>query len=454
MQLTVTTRRVHSRVLASPLILIYTFAGLITIGTVLLLLPFTHHGGGFTSFIDALFTAISAVTVTGLVVQDTATYWTRAGQAVILGLIFVGGLGFMTIASFLLILMGHRFSLTQGLLVKDNLQIDQLTGLARLTVRIVLLAAGMQLVGFIALAVRFSSLAEYAPAEAVWQAAFHAVSAFNGAGFVTLPEGESLSAFRQDKVVLGIMAGLIFLGAIGYWAIVEVARRRRFALYTLNTKLVLILTLALLLSGALVFFFSEYDNTLRTLNLGDKVTVSVFESISGRTAGFSTVSYDQTEQHTNVFFTSLMFIGGASASVAGGIKVNTLAVVLVAVISSIRGSSRASAFGREIPQAQVQRATTIAAVAIAMVFLVALMLTFSESEKDFSFIDLLFESVSAFGTVGLTTGLTADLTRWGHLILIASMFAGRIGPLSLVLAMAQQREVDLYRYAKERVTLG
>ena len=216
----------------------------------------------------------------------------------------------------------------------------------------------------------------------------------------------------------------------------------------------LIVTFILILSGALVFFSSEYDNpdTLRQLPVIDKVVVSIFESTSGRTAGFSTVSYGETEQHTNFFFTSLMFIGGASASVAGGIKINTLAVVLVAVLSTMKGRSQASAFRREIPQIQVHRAMSIGAVALAMVFLVALTLTFSE--RDFPFIDLLFESVSAFGTVGLSTGLTDDLSRWGHLILIASMFLGRIGPLTLGLVMIQSTKSELYKFAQERVTIG
>ena len=455
-RLTITSRRVQSRALASPLILIYAFIGLIALGTLLLLLPFAHHGGGFTPFIDALFTATSAVTVTGLIIQDTATYWTRTGQVFILAMMFVGGLGFMTIATFLLILIGHRATLTQRLLVKDSLQIDQLGGLVRLTIGIVLVAAGIQLVGFVALLARFSLL--YSPAEAVWQAVFHAVSGFNNAGFTVLPEGPSMSAFQVDKAVLGIMAALIFVGAISYWVMVDMVKFRRFSLFTLNSKLVLILTLVLTLSGALVFFFSEYDNddTLGQLPVGDKVVVSVFESISGRTAGFSTVSHGETAQHTNFFFTALMFVGGASASVAGGIKVNTLAVVLVAILSTLRGSGHASAFGREIPRAQVQRAMSIGAVAIAFVFLVGLMLTFAESTAggQFAFIDLLFESVSAAGTVGLSTGLTADLSKWGHIILISSMFLGRVGPLTLALYMAQSWDRDLYRYAQERVTIG
>ena len=453
---TVTSRRGQSRALGSPSVLVYAFAGLISVGTLLLLLPFTQHDSGFTPLVDALFTATSAVTVTGLVTQETATYWTRTGQVFILGLMFVGGLGFMTIATFMLILIGQRVSLTQRLLVKESLGTNQVGGLVRLTVRIVLVATSIQLAGFVALFARFSLLPEYSTATAIWQAAFHAVSGFNNAGFVALPETMSLSAFQSDEAVFGTIGLLAVLGGISYWVMIDVVRSRRFSLLTLNTKLVLVLTLLLILSGALVFFFSEYDNekTLGPLSVGNKAMISVFESISGRTAGFATVSFGETEQHTNIFFTGLMFIGGASASVAGGIKINTLAVVLVAVLSTIRGKGHASAFGREIPQEQVQRAMSIGTVATAFVFLIALMLTFSESDKGFAFIDLLFESVSAFGTVGLTTGLTPDLTRWGHIILVASMFFGRIGPLTLGLAMVQSSQGDLYRYAQERVTIG
>ena len=451
---TVRPRRVRSPALASPFMLLYVFAGLIALGTLLLLLPLSNSGDGFTPFVDALFTATSAATVTGLVTQDTATYWTVTGQVFILFLIFVGGLGMMTVATFLLLLFGQRVTLAHQIVVRDSLQIDQLGGLAKITVRMVMVAVGIQLAGFGALLLRFLYL--YPPGEAVWQAAFHSVSAFNNAGFVILPSGESLSTFQLDAPVLGIMGALIFLGAIGYWVMTDSVKLRRFRLFPLTTKLVLMLTLVLTFLGAAVFFFSEYENqeTLGPLSIMDKASVSVFESISGRTAGFSTVDYAETEQHTNFFFTSMMFTGGASGSVAGGIKVNTLAIVLVAVLSAIRGRPHATAFGRVIPQSQVHLAMTLGAVATAFVFVVALLLTFVEVHKDFSFIDLLFEAVSAAGTVGLSTGLTGELSRWGQLILSVSMFLGRVGPLTLILMVVQRGESDLYRYAQERVAIG
>lgn len=450
--LTVTSRKGPSRALASPLILIYVFAVLIAIGTALLLLPVAHEGSGFTPFIDALFTAASAVTVTGLVIQETSTYWTRAGQVMILGMMFVGGLGFMTIATFLLILIGQRVTLSQRLLVKESLGVDHMGGLVRLTMGIVLVAVVIQIAGFVALVVRFSFL--YPPAEAVWQAVFHAVSGFNNAGFIALTEEDALTHFRSDGVVLGTIGTLIVLGAISFWVLVDIVRVRRFSLFALTTKLVLVLTTTLVVVGTVVFLASEYMNpgTLGPLPVGQKLSTSVFESISGRTAGFTTVNYNETTQHTNFFLTALMFIGGASGSVAGGIKINTMAVVMAAVLSTLRGRTNTVAFGREIPQLVVQRAMVVGAVSTTFVFMVAMLLTFSQT--GFDFIDLLFEAMSAFGTVGLSTGLTAEISIWGQAIIVGTMFIGRLGPLAIGLAMAQRAGVDLYRYPSERVTIA
>lgn len=450
--LTVTVRRAPSRALASPSVLIYTFAGLIAIGAMLLLLPFTHHGGGYTPFMVALFTATSAATDTGLIVRDTATYWTRSGQVIILCLMFVGGLGFVTIATFLLILIGQRVTLTQRLLMRESLGVNQMGGLVRLTVGVVAVFTGIQLAGFVALFVRFIFI--YPPAEAAWQSAFHAVSGFNNAGLSTLAAPGGLSAFLSDKALLGFIAALTVLGGLGYGVMVDVAKARRFSPLGLNTKLVLVLTAALLVIGAVGFLATEYRNpaTLGSLSVQDKASVSIFQSVTARTSGFAVVDFGATEQQTNFMYTGLMFIGGASASTAGGVKVNTLAVALVAVLSTLRGKNHASAFGREIPDTVVQRAMVIGALSIAFVFTMALLLTFAESE--FEFIALLFECVSAFGTVGLSTGLTQELSSLGQLVLVLTMFVGWIGPLTLALALAQRPEGDLYRHAQERVTIG
>ncbi|MEE2884367.1 MAG: potassium transporter TrkG [Chloroflexota bacterium] len=450
-QLTVPTPKVPSRALGSPLLIIYAFAGLIVIGTFLLLMPFTTEGGEVSVQVAA-FTAASAVTVTGLVVKDTAEYWTRGGQIIILSLMFIGGLGFMTIGTFLLILIGQKVTLSQRLLVKESLGVNQIGDLAQLTVGIVILAVAIQLIGFIALLSKFILL--YPLSEAVWQAAFHAISGFNNAGFVALNEEAGLTRFRSDWLVLGTIGILSLLGAISYWVIVDVMKERSFALLTLTAKLVLIFTFVLVISTAIVFFFFEYDNpnTLASMSLSDKILTSLFESISGRTAGFTPIDFGQTKEETNFFMSGVMFIGGASGSVAGGIKINTFAIIVIAVLAAVRGRSHASIFAREIPQSLVQRALVIGAVSISFVFLVVVALSFSET--DFDFIDLFFEGVSAAGTVGLSTGITPDLSSVGQIILMIAMFIGRLGPLAIGLAMAQRTEPDIYRYAQEQVTIG
>ena len=451
-RLTVTTRRVPSRFVASPLLIVYAFIVLIAVGTILLLMPFANTAGGFTPLLDALFTSTSAVTVTGLVTQHTATFWTRPGQIIIMVLMYAGGLGFMTIATFLLVLIGQRVTIAQRLAMREGLLVNQLGGLARLTVGIVVAATLIQLVGFLGLFARFYFL--YPPAEAVYQSVFHSISAFNSAGFLAFNEEAGLAAFRGDFAIIGVMSFLIFIGAISYWVIIDLVRVRKFSLFTLNTKIVLVMTAALTLLGFVGFFVLEYRNpeTIGPLPIGEKAMVSFFQALSSRTAGFSLVGLDVARAQTNFLTTGLMFIGGASASVAGDIKVNTLALILLAIMATVKGRTSTTAFGREIPRSLVQRAFVVGAISIAFVFLVILLLSISERGADF--LDIVFEAISAFGTVGLSTGLTPDLSSSGQLIIIATMFLGKLGPLTVGLTMVQRRERDLYRYPQERVTIG
>ncbi len=441
-----------SKMVASPIILVYGFAILIAFGTGLLMLPISNSQGTITPFMDAFFTATSAVTVTGLVIQESSTYWSKIGQGIILGLIFVGGLGFMTGATFLFIIIGRRITLVNRMLMRESLGINKLGGLVRLTRNIVIFAVFIQLLGFIALFSTFRS--HFTIEEAIWQAAFHAVSAFNNAGFTILPNTSSLAVFQSDGPILAIFTVLIIMGSISYLVLFDMIRYRKFRLFTVNTKLVLIIGGALWLIGAIIIFLAEYSNpsTLGPLSLIDKIINSFFHSVSGRTAGFVTVGFGTMRQHTDFFIIGLMFIGGASASTAGGIKVNTFAIILTTLFATLKGRGQTSAFGREIPSDQVYRALLIGALASAFVFVVAFFLAFAEPEIPFE--QLLFESVSAFGTVGMTSGKTALLSNSSQLILIVTMFIGRIGPLSLVLLMATREKRDAYRYAQERVTIG
>ena len=451
LHITASPPRVPPKNFGSPYLLLGGFAFLIAVGTALLLLPFTNNQGGVTPFMDALFTATSAVTVTGLVVVDTPTYWSFPGQLVIMILIFTGGLGIMTSATLFLLLIGQRITLANRLLMREGLGTNQLGGLIRLTIRIVLVVAGIQLAGFLVLTARLIS--EYPLSTAVWQSAFHAVSGFNNAGFVIFPESESLGAFLDDYAVLVPMTLLIILGTVSYTVLLDVFGYRRFNRYTLDTKLVVTVTAALLLLGTVVIMIGEYSNaeTLGPLSVVSKVSTAFFHSASGRTAGFTTVSFENMELHSSFFITGLMFIGGASASTAGGVKVNTIAVLMAAVLSSIAGRSHATAFGREVPPPPVFRALTVLVLGIVMVFAVAFFLTMSEG---LPLIQTLFETVSAFSTVGLSTGITGELSPVGRLIIILTMYFGRIGPLTLALVLAQKEETATYRYAEERVKIG
>ncbi len=450
-RITPTPPRRPVRRFESPLILMYGFGSLIAVGTTLLWLPPFNATGEFAPFLDALFTATSAATVTGLVTVDTATFWNTKGHAVIAVMMQIGGLGFMSTATFLLIIITQRITLANQLIMGEFLGVGQASGLLRLTIQVVVLTLVIQSVAFLVLLWRFLPL--FDPGQAAWQAGFLTISAFNNAGFNILPGSTSLSMFSSELWVLGIVGSLIILGSISYTVLVEMVRHRRFKRFSLDSRLVIVFSLGLWGLGALVMFVSEFNNeaTLKGLPLHTQLVDSLFHSVSGRTAGFTTMDFSDTRQHTNVFFTGLMFIGGASGSTAGGIKINTLAVIIVAVLASIRGRTQVEAFGREIPTGQIQRALTVAFLGVVFVFIVAFLLVITEG---FPFDRVILETVSAFGTVGLSTGITPDLSPWGKSIIVATMFIGRIGPLTIALALAQGQRRAIYRYSQERVRIG
>ena len=447
-----TNRRSQPKIFASPLMLMYIFSGLIMIGTILLLMPFATNSGDVTPFIDALFTATSAATVTGLTTVTTSAHWSSAGQAIILTLIFIGGLGIMTVTGFLLILFGHRVSLSQQVLIRDSFQINQLGGLAKITLLMVGFAILVQSIGFFVLLMRLVNI--YPFGQAVWQSLFHSVSAFNNAGFVIFPNSESLSYFKNDYLILLIIGTLIFIGSIGYWTIIDLASNFSFSKLHLNTKLVILTTITLIFIGAVFFLISETNNpkTIKDLPVIQQIYISFFESISGRTSGFSTIQFSDTKQHTNFFFTALMLIGGSAASVAGGIKVNTLAIIAISVFSTIRCKSYASAFGREIPKSQIRLSISIGILAISCAFITSIILSITENQQ--SFINVWFETVSALGTVGLTTGLSEQASSLGKLILSILMFTGRIAPITLALIVTQNLQKPSYKFAEEELILG
>ena len=438
-----------------PYILFYTFFLLIMVGGLLLSLPISNSAkSGFTPLDVAFFTSTSAVTVTGHTVETTATYWTDFGHGVIFTLMLIGGLGFTTLATFLLILMGQRITLPERMLMRDTMGVDRLGGLVAVTRNIVLIVLAIYAVGMLLIWWRLQE--SFSTGEAMWHSAFLSVSAFNSAGFSILPEAGSLENFSTHTTLLSFVAILVIFGGISWTVLVDVFRQRRFSRLTLDTKMVLTTSMFLWTLGALVFFAAEYDNenTLKGASFSHKAIQSVFHSISGRTAGLSALDFKEASDFTLLFYPLLMFVGGAAGSVAGGIKVATLAVIIAAVISSIRGRLQAEAFGREIPHFQVHRALTVAALGLTLVFVVSLALTFTERGKDIPSLHLFFDTVSAFGTTGLSTGVPSELSLAGKIMYMITMLAGRLGPLTLALALAPREDATEYRFMQERVKIG
>ena len=448
---TVPTPAARRRPRNPALVFVLGFAGVILAGTLALMLPIASASGEATPFLTALFTATSAVCVTGLVVVDTGTYWSLAGQLIILGLIQVGGFGFMTSSTLLLLLVGRRASLRERMLLKEALGSGGLGSVRRLARRVIVFTLVAEAIG--ATLLTFHFLAELDPPRALWWGVFHAVSAFNNAGFDVVGEYRSLVPYNDNPVVVLTVAALLIVGGISFTVIEDVSRVRRFARLTLDPQLVLVTTAGLVVLGTLGLLFTERANrdTLGAMDLGPRLLNAFFSAVTPRTAGFNTVDTGKLTEAGLLVTIALMFVGGASGSTAGGIKVQTFSILYFAIISAVRGFRDVEAFRREVPIVDVLRAIAVALLSLALVFIVSFVLTVSES---FTFLQILFEAFSAFGTVGLSTGITPETTPVGRVILILTMFAGRLGPLTLVLALAARERRTVYHWPEEAIKIG
>lgn len=435
----------------APVLLALGFLAAIALGSLLLALPISNREGVITPAVTALFTATSAVCVTGLVVVDTRDYWSPFGQAVILLLIQVGGLGFMTSSTLLLLLIGRRVSLRERILMRETQEITPLGSVLGLTRQIALMTVAFEAFGALVLTLRFAL--EFPPDQALWMGVFHSVSAFNNAGFDIIGGFRSLTVYSGDPVVLLTVALLVILGSTSFTALADLSRRRGFHPLLLDSKLILTTTSVLLAVATLGLLAMEYDNpnTLGPMGLPTKLLNAFFTAVTPRTAGFASVEVTGMTQAAILLVAGLMFIGGASGSTAGGIKVNTFAVLLAAIMSSLRGRTVAVAFGRELPQDHVYRALTIALLALALIFGVGILLAITEP---FTLPQLMFEATSAFGTVGLSMGVTPGLSLTGELLIAATMYVGRLGPLTVALALAQFEKPIRYRYPTDRAKIG
>ncbi len=447
--------RPRRRPLAPGRLLIIAFLVLIAIGTTLLVLPMSTRDGLHTSFLDALFTATSAVCVTGLVVVVTADHWSGFGQVVLLLLMQLGGFGIMAGSTLVLMLFsrGRRIGLHDRLVAQQTTGELRLGGVLGVIRTVALFTIGAEVIGAVLLTIGFlASGRADGPGQAVWWGVFHAVSALNNAGF-DLIGADSLAPFQGDWLVLGPIASLIVIGSIGFAVVADVVDRRRWWRITVESKMVLLTTVVIIGLGTLAVLGLEWGNphTLGALPAEQRPPAALFEAIALRTAGFSTLTTASLLQVTMFVLMAMMFIGGASGSTAGGIKVNTFSLLLAAIVSTARGDPAASAFGRRFSQELVNRAMAVALLSLAFLFLTALLLNLF---TPLPFVVVLFEAISALGTVGADAGVTSTLDPVGRLVVIGAMFIGRLGPLTLVLVLAARARPVPYRHAVESIRIG
>lgn len=428
------------------------FALAILIGAALLTLPIATTGVGGASMIEALFTSVSAVCVTGHIIVDTPTYWTGFGQAVILALIQVGGFGVMTFASVIGLAVVRKLSLRSKLTAAaevKSLGLNDVRALVLGVVRISLIVEGIVAV---LLTARFGLGYGKPFGEAVWLGSFHAISSFNNAGFALF--SDSFIGFVGDPWICLPMCAAIILGGLGFPVIMQLRKHFTVPLkWTMNTRIVLWGTGALLLLGMIYITVLEWSNplTLGPLDWPEKLLAGFFQSVQTRTSGFNSVDVGSMHSATWLGMDALMFIGGGPAGTAGGIKVTTFAVLFFIIASEVRGDGAVNVFGKRLSRAVHRQAITVVllSVAVVVVATVALMLM-----TDLDLDQLLFEAVSAFGTVGLSTGITADLPVAGQIILILLMFIGRLGPITFASALALRERRLLYELPKERPIIG
>jgi trk system potassium uptake protein TrkH len=444
-------RRVKRRGSWHPaLVFVYGFAVFIALGTLVLILPVSSAADQWTPPIDALFTATSAVCVTGLAVLDTGTYWSPFGQLVILALIQVGGFGFM-VSSTLLMLVRREASLRERLLLREALGSGNLGSVYHLARTVIVFTVVVEAAGAIILSIAF--LSDMDLPQAVWWGIFHAVSGFNNAGFDLVGGFRSLTPYNQRPVILLTVAAMFMIGGIGYPFVQDVVKRRRFVRLSLDSKLVAVTTAALVVVGTGGLLVSEWANpaTLGGMSPATKLLNAFFMGVTPRTAGFDSVGVSALTDNSLIILLVLMFIGGAAGSTAGGIKVQTFSLLLFAIVSAVRGGSEVEAFDRRVPGGSVLRAIAVVLLSLAVLYLVSFALTVTDEIR---YPYLLFETFSAFGTTGLSTGITPDLSWAGRLIVSLTMFAGRLGPLTLVVALAAREHHVAFRWPEEGVKIG
>lgn len=450
--ITARTRIARSWHLAPAQAIATGFGAAIVIGALLLMLPISSARGTWTGPIEALFTSTSAVCVTGLVVVDTAVYWSPFGKIVILALIQLGGLGIMLFAALVGLALARRLTVRSRLITGTETKSYGSGDMRRIAAGILTTTLAIEVVVAIVLFVRFITGYGYDVGRAGWHAIFHAVSAFNNAGFALY--SDSLMGFVSDPWICLPICIAIILGGLGFPVLRQLRREFRRPLHwSMNTRIVLAMTAALLAVGTVYVTAIEWNNddTLGHLDPASRLLAGFFHAVQSRTAGFNSVDTSQMQDETWLGTDVLMFIGGGPAGTAGGIKVTTFAVLFFIMWTELRGGAAVNVFGKRLSRAVHRQAITVVLVALGAVMAAVIAIL---AMTDFDLDRVLFEVVSAFGTVGLSTGITSDLPPAGHIILVLLMFLGRLGPLTLGSALALRERPVAYELPKERPAIG
>ncbi|NFI01758.1 Trk family potassium uptake protein [Clostridium botulinum] len=428
------------------------FVILIFVGGLLLSLPMSSASGESTNFLDALFTSTTASCVTGLVVKDTGTYWSTSGQVIILILIEIGGLGFMSFATFIAMLFGKKITLKNRLVMQEAMNTLSIQGLVKMLRYVMGITFSIQILGAFILSTQF--VPEFGLKKGIFYSIFHSVSFFCNAGIDLIGNFESLTRYYNKPVVLLTVSSLIVIGGLGFTVLHEIYNFKGVKRLSSHTKLVFLITAALIILGTISIFALEYTNvnTIGNMNLKDKIVNSILASITPRTAGVNSIPIDDMRTASKFFTIILMFIGGSPGSTAGGLKTTTFGVIILTVICVIKGKEDTELFGRRFPKELVYKAFSLLFIGMTLVIVVTMILTITEPNE--SLTSLLYEATSAFGTVGLTTGLTQRLSSMGKGIIIIMMYLGRVGPLTVALALTKRRKRTLYKYPEAKILIG
>lgn len=428
------------------------FATVILIGAILLNLPIATQDGSRTPFIDCLFVSTSATCVTGLVTVDTGTHWSYFGKTVIMFLIEIGGLGFMSFATLIALLLGKRITLKERLVMQEALNSFSLQGLVKMAKYVLIFTFSIQLAGALLLSTQF--IPEFGLGKGIYYSIFHSISAFCNAGFDLLGEFRSLTIYAENPVIILTIGSLIIIGGLGFYVWQEIYNFKGLRKLSLHSKVALSGTAFLIIIGAILMFIFESNNpgTMKSMSFKGKILSSFFAAVTPRTAGFNSIS---TSDMTNagVFLTIiLMFIGGSPGSTAGGIKVTTAGVLIMTVLSIVKGREDTEIYKKRIAKDAVYKSLAITTIGLGLVITVTMLLSITEPNATLEY--LLYEATSAFGTVGMTLGLTTELSFVGKAIVAFTMYCGRLGPLTVVLALANRVNSNKIKYPEDKILVG